>query len=182
MTSFPVQQLLRRLVLSPGFVCRLGRKSITLSLAEVSKASAPFRSPPTPSSKLRILEARPLYGTDIRNTETAKDLPQETNPASRPPLRQRLLPRPGDRRAHPLPVARCTASSPRSDSKARLPSPFPASLEANGKPAGELTSAVAVPTTEGERWLALGYARREFLESGAPLTYANRNSYPPLSR
>ena len=28
--------------------------------------------------RLRILEGTPLYGTDIRNSETAKDLPQET--------------------------------------------------------------------------------------------------------
>ena len=71
----------------------------------------PARPPwPKPSNQLRLLEATPLYGTDIRNSETAKDLPAgdcaHRHPVPIPSLRQGLLPRPGDRRAHPLPRKR----------------------------------------------------------------------------
>ena len=44
-------------------------------------------------------------------TDTAHDLPQETSPEPRPSLLQRLLPRPGDRRAHPLPRPASIAAS-----------------------------------------------------------------------
>jgi hypothetical protein len=40
-------------------------------------------------------------------------------------------------------------------------------LEANGKPAGELTSATQI----GDTIYALGYARREALDTHQPLTY-----------
>lgn len=119
---------------------------------------------------LRILEARPRYGVDIRNQENARDLPQETN------------------QAHALHFAKgCYVGQEiveriRSRGQVhRILTPFrlegsaplalPAPLRVDGKAAGELTSVAAAETAEGPALLALGYARREFLERGAALGY-----------
>jgi folate-binding protein YgfZ len=110
---------------------------------------------------LRILEATPRFGTDIRD----RDLPQETAQthalhfAKGCYLGQEIVERIRSRGQ----VHRTFAQFELSGS---LPT-LPATLEANGKPAGELTSA----TNLGDRILALGYIRREFL--GANLTYPN---------
>ncbi len=128
--------------------------------------------------QLRILEARPRYGTDIRNTETAKDLPQETAQthalhfAKGCYLGQEIVER-----------IRSRGQVHRQFTPFRLegavpPTTFPIPLEANGKPAGELTSAIPLPTTEGPLWLALGYARRELLETHTPLTYPGGTAHP----
>jgi folate-binding protein YgfZ len=51
---------------------------------------------------------------------------------------------------------------------------LPATLESNGKPAGELTSAALIDGTI----YALGYARREFLDTNQPLSYPGGNATP----
>ncbi len=141
------------------------------------KASGVHQASPETLEALRILEARPRYGVDIRNTETAKDLPQETNQpqalhfAKGCYLGQEIVER-----------IRSRGQVHRQFTPFRLegapPTTFPTPLEANGKPAGELTSATPIPTTEGPIWLALGYARREALETKAILTYPGGTAHP----
>jgi folate-binding protein YgfZ len=109
------------------------------------------------------MEARPLFGQDIRNTETARDLPQETAQthalhfAKGCYLGQEIVERIRSRgQVHRQFMAfRLTGE---------LPATLPAPLEAGGKPAGELTSAALVPLAEGPTLLALGYARQEALD------------------
>jgi folate-binding protein YgfZ len=121
----------------------------------------------------RVLEARPRYGTDIRD----KDLPQETNQphalhfAKGCYVGQEIVERIRSRgQVHRL----FTPFRLEGD----LPTTFPVPLEANGKPAGELTSATTLETTEGPVHLALGYARREALDTHAPLTYGSGTAHP----
>ncbi len=126
---------------------------------------------------LRILEARPRYGIDIRNSDTARDLPQETNqPHALHFTKGCYLGQEIVERIH------SRGQVHRQFTPFRLegtpPIAFPTPLEANGKPAGELTGAAPVTTTEGTVWLALGYARREFLELHATLTYAGGVAHP----
>jgi folate-binding protein YgfZ len=126
---------------------------------------------------LRLLEVRPEYGVDIRNTETARDLPQETAQAHALHfakgcyLGQEIVERIRSRgQVHRRFMAfRLTGE---------LPSTLPAVLEANGKPAGELTSAALVPLAEGPVQLALGYARQEAVEAKLPLTYPGGIAVP----
>ncbi len=132
---------------------------------------------PATLEALRILEARPRYGTDIRNTDTAKDLPQETNQAHALHfakgcyLGQEIVERIRSRgQVHRLFTPFRLQGAP--------PTTFPVPIEANGKAAGELTSAATVPTTAGPVHLALGYARREFLDSHAPLTFPGGTAHP----
>jgi folate-binding protein YgfZ len=132
---------------------------------------------------LRILEGTPRYGTDIRNSESARDLPQETgqtralNFSKGCYLGQEIVERIRSRGA----VHR-TFTGFQLDG--RLPAvgtiltgPEPG---ADGKPVGELTSIAAIELPEtlspsGEVRLALGYIRREALADaqarGLPLRY-----------
>jgi folate-binding protein YgfZ len=126
---------------------------------------------------LRILEASPKYGQDIRNSETHKDLPQETAQdralhfAKGCYLGQEIVERIRSRgQVHRQFMAfRLTGD---------LPATLPAPLEANGKPAGELTSAALINLPEGPTLLALGYARREALDTNQPLTYTDGTATP----
>jgi folate-binding protein YgfZ len=114
---------------------------------------------------LRLMEARPLFGQDIRNTEKAHDLPQETAQthalhfAKGCYLGQEIVERIRSRgQVHRQFMAfRLTGE---------LPATLPAPLEAGGKAVGEITSAGLVPLAEGPTLLALGYARQEALPSG----------------
>jgi len=121
---------------------------------------------------LRILEARPRYGTDIRNT----DLPQETAQthalhfAKGCYLGQEIVERIHSRGQVHRTFAQFTLTG-------ALPT-LPATLESQGKPVGELTSAARIPLPEGERLLALGYIRREALEARWPLTYPGGTATP----
>jgi folate-binding protein YgfZ len=109
----------------------------------------------------RILSAIPKYGQDIRD----RDLPQETAQthalhfAKGCYLGQEIVERIRSRgQVHrTFTQFRLTGSMPE----------LPAPLEANGKPAGELTSAVQI----GDEIIALGYARREALDTQQVLTY-----------
>jgi folate-binding protein YgfZ len=122
---------------------------------------------------LRILEARPKYGVDIRD----RDLPQETAQthalhfAKGCYLGQEIVERIRSRgQAHRQFMAfRLTGE---------LPATLPAMLEAEGKPAGEITSAALIPLSEGPELVALGYARQEMVSAEQPLTYAGGVAVP----
>jgi folate-binding protein YgfZ len=111
----------------------------------------------------RILSATPKYGIDIRNTETARDLPQETAQthalhfAKGCYLGQEIVERIRSR-------GQVHRTFTQFHLTGTLPD-LPAKLEANGKPVGELTSAVQI----GDDIIALGYLRREAIN--LPLTY-----------
>jgi folate-binding protein YgfZ len=127
--------------------------------------------------QFRILTGTPRYGTDIRNTETAKDLPQETNQhhalhfAKGCYLGQEIVERIRSRgQVHRL--------FTKLELTGDLPTNLPAPLESNGKPAGEITSAALVPLPDGDKLLALGYVRREALDLHQPLTYAGGTATP----
>jgi aminomethyltransferase len=117
---------------------------------------------------LRILEATPRYGTDIRN----KELPQETGYRGSPSralhfskgcyLGQEIVER-----------IRSRGNVHRTFGGFTLTDALPeagAVLQAEGKPVGELTSVAAIQLPEPVQ-LALGYIRREALDRGQPLEY-----------
>jgi folate-binding protein YgfZ len=120
----------------------------------------------------RILSGTPKYGTDIRNTETAKDLPQETaqthalNFNKGCYLGQEIVERIHSRGQVHRTFTRFTLEG-------SLPT-VPTPLEANGKSAGELTSVAQI----GDTLVALGYARREALETHQTLTYSGGTAKP----
>jgi folate-binding protein YgfZ len=120
---------------------------------------------------LRILEGTPRYGTDIRNSETARDLPQETgqtralNFSKGCYLGQEIVERIRSRGAvhRTFSGFRLDGSLPAAGTILTGPEPG-----ADAKPAGELTSVAAIELPEalspsGEVQLALGYIRREAL-------------------
>jgi len=122
---------------------------------------------------LRLLDARPLFGQDIRD----RDLPQETAQAQALHfakgcyLGQEIVERIRSRgQVHRRFTAfRLTGG---------LPATLPAPLEAGGKPAGELTSAALVPLVEGPALVALGYVRQEAVDAKLELTYAGGIAVP----
>ena len=119
----------------------------------------------------RILSATPKYGQDIRNTETHKDLPQETAQthalhfAKGCYLGQEIVERIRSRGQ----VHRTFTQFTLTGSLPTLPAP----IEAAGKPVGELTSAADIP---GHGLIALGYLRREAFTQ--PLTYPGGTATP----
>ena len=124
---------------------------------------------------LRILEGTPLYGTDIRDRE----LPQETGQtralhfAKGCYLGQEIVER-----------IRSRGNVHRTFSAFQLDGELPAvgaSLEADGKQVGELTSVAAIPLpTDGGNvvQLGLGYVRREALDRSSPLHYVGGVAIP----
>jgi folate-binding protein YgfZ len=122
---------------------------------------------------LRILEARPKYSVDIRD----RDLPQETAQAHALHfakgcyLGQEIVERIRSRgQVHRrFRAFRLTGE---------LPASLPATLEAGGKPAGELTSAAIVSLADGPVLLALGYARQEAVDAKLELTYPGGVAVP----
>jgi folate-binding protein YgfZ len=123
---------------------------------------------------LRILEGTPLYGADIRDRE----LPQETGQtralhfAKGCYLGQEIVER-----------IRSRGNVHRTFSAFQLDGQLPAAgatLEADGKQVGELTSVAAIPLPKGDAplQLALGYVRREALDRGLPLHYAGGVAVP----
>jgi folate-binding protein YgfZ len=139
--------------------------------SEFKRAGATEISPETLES-LRILEARPKYGIDIRNTDTHKDLPQETAQthalhfAKGCYLGQEIVERIRSRGQVHRTFTQFTLTGD-------LPT-LPAPLTANEKPAGELTSAARI----GDRIFALGYIRREILETHQPVAYPGGTATP----
>jgi folate-binding protein YgfZ len=126
---------------------------------------------------LRILEGRPLFGRDIPNSETAKYLPQETNQPHALHfnkgcyLGQEIVERIRSRgQVHRLLTPLTLTGS--------LPTELPTPIESESKPAGEITSAALVPLPSGPQLLALGYVRREALDTHTPLTYSGGTATP----
>ncbi len=158
--------------LVPRFEIWSDPSTIASILAELSDSQARPVSA-TEIEWLRILEARPKYGVDIRD----RDLPQETAQAHALHfakgcyLGQEIVERIRSRgQVH----RRFTAFRLAGE----LPATLPAPLEAGGKPAGELTSAAQVPLAEGPVLLALGYVRQEAVDAKLELTYAGGVAVP----
>ncbi|MBV9436649.1 MAG: aminomethyltransferase family protein [Acidobacteria bacterium] len=129
--------------------------------------------------KFRVAIGFPKYGTDIRE----RDLPQETeqkhalNFTKGCYIGQEIVER-----------IRSRGNVHRKFQAFVLEGEVPergAKLEADGKEVGELTSVARIPTSDGERPVALGYIRREALERHAGITYAGGEATPaekmPLS-
>jgi folate-binding protein YgfZ len=135
--------------------------------------------------QLRILSGTPRYATDVRNTEKAHDLPQETAPIGVQHralhfskgcyLGQEIVER-----------IRSRGNVHRTFSGFELTGALPtpgAILTADSKPVGELTSVAAIPLAAGRVQLALGYVRREALPvnpqaRGLPLEYPGGTARP----
>ena len=126
--------------------------------------------------QLRILEGRPKYGVDIRNTEAHKDLPQETAQTHALHftkgcyLGQEIVERIRSRGQ----VHRTFTLFTLTGELPALPTP----LTANEKPAGELTSATRI----GDRIYALGNIRREILDTHQAITYPGGTALPVSHR
>jgi len=125
---------------------------------------------------LRLLEGTPLYGTDIRNSETVRDLPQETNQARALHfskgcyLGQEIVER-----------IRSRGNVHRTFTAFRLEGALPTTgtpLESAGKQVGELTSVASIPFAGTALQLALGYVRREALARGDQLQYPGGRALP----
>lgn len=139
----------------------------------LSAAGAAIVSPQALEA-LRIMEGTPLYGIDIRNTDGAHDLPQETAPIGAPHpalhfakgcyLGQEIVER-----------IRSRGNVHRTFSGFQLTGALPApgtALTADAKPVGELTSVATVALPSGTVQLALGYIRREALDRKLALEYS----------
>jgi folate-binding protein YgfZ len=147
------------------------------ALLQALKDAGAFLCEAAALEALRIIEGTPRYGVDIRNTETARDLPQETNQARALHfakgcyLGQEIVER-----------IRSRGNVHRSFTAFRLEGDIPTSgsaLESTGKAAGELTSIVALTDEQGQPInLALGYARREVLDRHEPLNYPGGTAHP----
>ena len=151
--------------LVPRFEIWSDASTIASILAELCDTqSLPPVSPDTMEA-FRILSAQPRYSVDIRD----KDLPQETNQthalhfAKGCYLGQEIVERIRSRGQVHRTFTTFELSA--------LPTSLPSPLTSEGKPAGEITSAATIPLPQGDRILALGYARREALDRNQPLTF-----------
>jgi folate-binding protein YgfZ len=143
------------------------------SLLDAAKIAGAIEVSAEALEALRILEARPLYGRDI----IEKYLPQETNQPQALHfnkgcyLGQEIVERIRSRgQVHRLLTSLTLAGE--------LPTEFPAPITSDGKPVGEITSAALVPLPDGDQILALGYVRREALDTHAALTYSGGTAAP----
>ena len=147
--------------LGPRFELWSDAATLGLFTESLRHAGATEASPETLEA-IRLLEATPLYGTDIRD----KELPQETNQTRALHfskgcyLGQEIVERIRSRGQVNRLFQALTLTG-------AVPEPGTV-LTANDKPAGEITSAANVP---GHGILALGYIRREALDTKATLTY-----------
>jgi aminomethyltransferase len=143
---------------------------ISAELASIPKVS------PEALEQLRVLEGTPRYGVDIRNSEAARDLPQETAQTRALHfskgcyLGQEIV-----ERIHSRGNVHRTFSG--FELSGALPVPG-TGLTAEGKSIGELTSVAAIRLATGPVQLALGYARREALERKLPLDYPGGTATP----
>ena len=155
--------------------------SLETSLAEAGVAQAT----PEDLEQLRILEGTPLYGTDIRNTDAAKDLPQETAQTRALHfskgcyLGQEIVERIRSRgNVHRIFSGFILTGD--------LPTPGTI-LTSEDKTVGELTSITGLSSqliadssklSATSLKLALGYIRREALDRGAQITYPGGTATP----
>jgi folate-binding protein YgfZ len=140
------------------------------------KSAVGIEASPKALEALRILEGTPRYGIDIRNSDTARDLPQETAQtralhfAKGCYLGQEIVER-----------IRSRGNVHRTFSGFRLEGTLPAAgsaLLAEGKAIGELTTVAAIPLSSGTIQLALGYIRREALDRHVALEYPGGTAVP----
>jgi aminomethyltransferase len=132
---------------------------------------------------LRILSGTPLYGTDIRNTAAAHELPQETAPIGVQSralhftkgcyLGQEIVERIHSRGNVHRTFAgfQLTGALPTPGTVLTADSDSDSDSDSNAKPVGELTSVAAIPLPTGPVQLALGYIRRQAL----PVAALDRN-------
>ena len=163
------------LLLTPhaGSVPRYELRAATATIDGLRNTLTMLEVSPGALEHLRLLEATPIFGQDIRE----RDLPQEAAQdhalhfSKGCYLGQEIVERIHSRgQVHRQFMAfRLTGD---------LPAVLPAPLEAAGKPAGELTSAALIPLPEGPTLVALGYARREALDTRQPLTYPGGIAHP----
>ena len=133
-------------------------------LAETLRHAGALEAAPETLDQLRILSGIPLYGTDIRNSETARDLPQETAPAGTPSralhfskgcyLGQEIV-----ERIHSRGAVHRTFSGFVLTGELPAPGATLTLTSTPDKPIGELTSVARI----GDRTFALGYIRRDAL-------------------
>ncbi len=138
-------------------------------LTESLKSTGATQATPEELEQLRILEGTPLYGVDIRNSETAKDLPQETAQTRALHfskgcyLGQEIVER-----------IRSRGNVHRTFSGFVLHGDLPAAgavLSDETKAVGELTSVTRIELPTGPLQIAIGYIRRETLDRGAVIIY-----------
>jgi folate-binding protein YgfZ len=174
--SAPVSLMQAYSPLVPRFEIWSDPSTIASILAELREAHAVPAYAAETLESLRILSGTPRYGQDIRNSETSRDLPQETAQthalhfAKGCYLGQEIVERIRSRgQVHRTFTGfRLTA----------LPATLPATLTADGKAAGELTSAAILPLPEGDIPFALGYVRREALDLNATLEFPGGAATP----
>ena len=150
------------------------------SLTHTLTAAGIAHAHPADLEQLRLLEGTPRYAIDIRNTETARDLPQETAQAHALHfnkgcyLGQEIVERIRSRgQVHRTFTGLLLTGA--------LPPAGTPLTTSEGKPAGEITSAATIPhPTAGPLQLALGYLRREALTpaTSAPLQYPGGTASP----
>ena len=141
-------------------------------LTESLKSAGAVEAFPEALEQLRILSGTPLYGIDIRNSDSAKDLPQETNQtralhfAKGCYLGQEIVERIRSRgQVHRTLTGFILTGDPATPGTI---------LTAEAKPIGELTSV----TTINSQQIALGYIRREALDRGAGISYPGGSATP----
>lgn len=162
--------------LVPRFQVWADPATITRLTQALNEAGA-GRVSPAALEQLRMLEGTPRYGVDIRNSETARDLPQETGQTRALHfnkgcyLGQEIVER-----------IRSRGQVHRTFGGFQLQGQLPAAgvaLEAEGRPVGELTSVAAMDhPVAGRIQLGLGYIRRDVLDRAGPLTYAGGTATP----
>ena len=142
-------------------------------LLKEARAAGAIEVSPEALEALRLLAGSPAYGRDI----TDKYLPQETNQPHALHfnkgcyLGQEIVERIRSRgQVHRL-LTPLTLTG-------ELPTELPAALETDGKSVGEITSAALVPLPSGPQLLALGYVRREALDTHQPLAYSGGTAAP----
>ena len=136
---------------------------------------------PEALNQLRILEGTPRYGTDIRNSETARDLPQETAQTRALHftkgcyLGQEIVER-----------IRSRGNVHRTFTGFELTGTLPepgAALTAEGKAVGKFTSVAAIQLPQSATrprtvQLALGYVLREAIDRSLTLEYPGGTATP----
>ena len=149
-----------------------------LEIQEALIAAGATPVSPEALEHFRILSGTPLYGTDIRNSATAHDLPQETAQTRALHfskgcyLGQEIVERINSRgNVHRTFTGFSLTGT--------LPAPGTAlSVASDARPVGELTSIAAIPLATGPVQLALGYIRREALDRALPLEYPGGTATP----
>ena len=180
----PVSLILAQHPLVPSFEIWADSKTMVEILAELTPVPSVS---PTAIEALRILSGTPRYGVDIRNTDKAHDLPQETAQdralhfSKGCYLGQEIVER-----------IRSRGSVHRTFTGFVLTGGLPVAgaeltTESQPRPVGELTSVVALPRAAFDPsavpdaappQLALGYIRREVLDKNLPVTYSGGTAIP----